>query len=120
MSMPGSPSTIHSASCQPAPPAAVMPKLWPSLSHTFGKPQAGPMSALPSGVYEIGPLTMSLMPQFASAGTRRCAPSTYGTSRSRSPSKRLLPNQDGTPSANRAGAPASYGPRIQPMRSSRR
>ena len=48
--MPGSPSTIHSASCQPAPPAAVMPKLWPSLSQTFGRPQAGPISALPSGV----------------------------------------------------------------------
>ncbi len=48
--MPGSPSTIHSASCQPAPPAAVMPKLCPSFSQTFGRVPAGPISALPSGV----------------------------------------------------------------------
>ena len=33
--MVGSPSTIHSASCQPAPPAAVTPKEWPSLSQKF-------------------------------------------------------------------------------------
>jgi hypothetical protein len=50
MSMVGSPSTIHSASCQPAPPAAVMPKLWPSLSQKFLRSQAGPMIGLPSGV----------------------------------------------------------------------
>ncbi len=37
MSTVGSPSVIHSASCQPAPPAAVMPKLWPSLSQKFRK-----------------------------------------------------------------------------------
>ena len=42
--MPGSPSTIHSASCQPEPPAAVMPKLWPSLSQRFRTPHAGPIS----------------------------------------------------------------------------
>ena len=48
--MVGSPSTIHSANCQPAPPAAVMPKLWPSLSQKLGSPQAGPMMGLPSGV----------------------------------------------------------------------
>ena len=35
MSIVGSPSTIHSASCQPAPPAAVTPKEWPSLSQKF-------------------------------------------------------------------------------------
>jgi len=29
MSIDGSPSTIHSASRQPEPPAAVTPKLWP-------------------------------------------------------------------------------------------
>ena len=33
--MVGSPSTIHSASCQPAPPAAVTPNEWPSLSQKF-------------------------------------------------------------------------------------
>jgi len=107
MSMPGSPSTIHSASCQPAPPAAVMPKLWPSFSHTLRTPQAGPISGLPSGVYEIGPLTIVLMPQCSRQGTRLIAASTCGTSRSRSPGKRLLPNQSGTPSAKRAGAPCS-------------
>ena len=48
--MVGSPSTIHSASCQPAPPAAVTPKEWPSFSQKFGTPQAGPMIGLPSGV----------------------------------------------------------------------
>ena len=48
--MVGSPSTIHSASCQPAPPAAVMPKLWPSFSQKLGRSQAGPTIGLPSGV----------------------------------------------------------------------
>jgi hypothetical protein len=56
MSIVGSPSVIHSASCQPAPPAAVMPKLWPSFSQKLRSPQAGPMIGLPSGVYGIAPL----------------------------------------------------------------
>src|SRR6516165_8515183 len=55
----------------------------------------------------IGPLTMSLMPQCSSAGTRRVAASTCGTRRSRSPGKRLRPNHSGTPSAKRARAPLS-------------
>ena len=50
MSMVGSPSTIHSASCQPAPPAAVIPKLCPSDSQKLSMLQAGPMIGLPSGV----------------------------------------------------------------------
>ena len=50
MSMVGSPSTIHSAICQPAPPAAVTPKEWPSFSQKFFKPGAGPMIGEPSGV----------------------------------------------------------------------
>ena len=50
MSMVGSPSTIHSASWKPAPPAAVIPKLWPSLSQKLSMPHAGPMMGLPSGV----------------------------------------------------------------------
>ena len=50
MSMVGSPSTIHSANCQPEPPAAVTPKEWPSLSQKFGTSAAGPTMGLPSGV----------------------------------------------------------------------
>ena len=50
MSMLGSPSTIHSASCQPAPPAAVTPNEWPSLSQKFFTPGAGPTIGEPSGV----------------------------------------------------------------------
>ena len=50
MSIVGSPSTIHSASCQPAPPAAVMPKLCPSLIQKLGTSHPGPTSGLPSGV----------------------------------------------------------------------
>jgi len=50
MSIVGSPSTIHSANCQPAPPAAVIPKLCPSLIQKFLSPQAGPTIGFPSGV----------------------------------------------------------------------
>ena len=51
MSMVGSPSTIHSASCQPAPPAAVMPKGMALVQPEIrGVPGAGPMIGLPSGV----------------------------------------------------------------------
>ena len=56
MSIVGSPSTIHSAICQPAPPAAVTPNEWPSLSQKFGTPAAGPTIGLPSGVYAMAPL----------------------------------------------------------------
>ena len=38
------------------PPAAVTPKLWPSLSQKFFKPHAGPTIGEPSGVYAIAPL----------------------------------------------------------------
>ena len=48
--MAGSPLTIQSDSRSPAPPAAVMPKLKPSASQKFFRPQAGPISGLPSGV----------------------------------------------------------------------
>jgi hypothetical protein len=50
MSTVGSPSTIQLASCQPAPPAAVTPKLWPSETQKLGRPKAGPTIGLPSGV----------------------------------------------------------------------
>ena len=54
--MVGFPFTIHSANCQPAPPAAVTPKECPSLIQKFFKSQAGPIIGLPSGVYAIAPL----------------------------------------------------------------
>ena len=44
----GAPSALEPQ--EPAPPAAVTPKEWPSLSQTFLSPQAGPMIGLPSGV----------------------------------------------------------------------
>ena len=85
MSTVGSPSTIHSASCHPAPPAAVMPKLWPSLSQKFFSPGAGPTIGFPSGVYAIAPLYTSLIPTSPNAGTRFIQRSICGIMRSSSP-----------------------------------
>ena len=44
------PSTSHSASTLPAPPAWAIPKVKTQASKAFGTPGIGPSSGLPSGV----------------------------------------------------------------------
>src|SRR3546814_1355072 len=58
----GSPSTIHSASAPPAPPALAMPaELKPAPTKKFFRSGASPRMKLPSGVKLSGPLTNCLI-----------------------------------------------------------
>ena len=68
------PSTIHSATIRPAPPAVAIPKaLNPTATKQFSNSGAGPSMQLPSGVKASGPLTRRAIPVVPRQGVRLTA-----------------------------------------------
>ena len=96
----GVPSTIHSATSLPIPPAPASP--WAQKPAATQKPRTsvGPRMNSPSGVNASGPLISRTTSISASAGTRRIAFSSSGSKRGQSSSSSLPLKSGGIPSSD--------------------
>ena len=96
----GVPSTIHSATSFPIPPAPARP--WAQKPAATQKPRTsvGPRMNSPSGVNASGPLISRTTSISSSAGTRRIAFSSSGSKRGQSSSSSLPLKSGGIPSSD--------------------
>ncbi len=95
----GRPSTIHSASTRPTPPAPAIP--WAQNPAATKKPATSlsPRMNSLSGVKASGPLRSWTMSASSTAGTRLQALAIRGAKRSQSSESRRLLKSSGTPSS---------------------
>ena len=115
----GSPSTIHSASCQPMPPAPASP--WaqnPAATQNPGTSDSPRMNS-PSGVNASGPLKSFLTSAVSIAGTRTIEFSSSSSNRGQSSGSSCASNPSGTPSSAHGAGSRSYPPMISPPTSVR-
>ena len=80
-----------------------MPKDEPQQNQKLRRPATGPNKGAPSGLWEMAPLTMRLMPAASTAGIRSIARPSQGISLSRSSWNSSLSDcQAGNPSGGQA------------------
>ncbi len=94
----GVPSTIHSATSRPIPPAPARPCAQKPAATQKPRTSVGPSTNSPSGVNASGPLISRTTPMSASMGTRTSAFSISSSKRGQSSSSSLALKSAGMPS----------------------